>query len=84
MNLESIDDASSIPKDSCDYVKLAKKSKSYMSFSSYYLWFLIDEFDFKITDIKSIITFNKHLRFGNFVQSCMNARQRAICEEAKL
>ena len=43
LNLESIDDASSIPKDSNDYVKLAKKSKSYMSFSSYYLWFLIDE-----------------------------------------
>ena len=55
-----------------------------MGFSSYYLWFLIDEFGFKITDVKSIITFNKHTKFGNFVNHCMNERQKAICKEQEL
>ena len=84
LNLESFTESKSIPRCAEEYVELAKNNKNYMSFSSYYLWFLIDEFGFKVTDVKSIITFNKHLRFGNFVNHCMHERQKAICKEQEL
>ena len=84
LNLESFNDAKPIPRCAEEYVELAKNNTNYMGFSSYYLWFLIDEFGFKVTDVKSIITFNKHLRFGNFVNHCMNERQKAICREQEL
>jgi hypothetical protein len=50
----------------------------FMSFSSYYLRFLIDKCYFIIDDIKSIITFTKHDRFGNFVNEFMINRIEAM------
>ena len=62
--------------------KNSNTSKSqYMAFSTYYLWYLIDEFGFVVEDVKSIITFDKHLKFGNFVGKCMSARQEAISKK---
>ncbi|WP_458455092.1 hypothetical protein [Methanobrevibacter sp.] len=59
-----------------------KNNKSqFMAFSTYYLWFLIDEFGFVVEDVKSLITFDKHLKFGNFVGMCMSARQEAISKK---
>jgi hypothetical protein len=49
----------------------------FMSFSSYYLWFLIDYCHFIIDDIKSIILFTKHDKFNNFVNEFMNNRIKA-------
>ena len=46
----------------------------FMTFSSYYLWFLIDEFDFVVTDIQYIMTFSKHTAFNDFVTSCADKR----------
>ena len=60
------------------------KSDEYMTFSSYYLWFLIDQFGFIVEDVKSIITFSKHLAFNKFVKTCMNRRQDAMIEGNKL
>jgi hypothetical protein len=45
-----------------------------MSFSSYYLWFLIDYCHFIIDDIQSIILFSKHDAFQPFVEEMMNKR----------
>jgi hypothetical protein len=49
-----------------------------MSFSSYYLWFLIDKCHFIFDDIKSIIIFTRHDRFGDFVNEFMKNRIEAI------
>jgi hypothetical protein len=56
---------------------------TFMSFSSYYLWFLIDRCHFIIDDIKSIITFTKHDRFNAFVNDFMNNRIKAMQENNK-
>ena len=60
------------------------KQNEYMIFSSYYLWFLIDEFDLIIEDISEICTFTKHLAFGNFFNKKMNRRQEAILKGDKV
>jgi len=46
----------------------------FMSFSSYYLWFLMDQFGFIIDDMDYFITFDKHLGFNKFVTTFMNDR----------
>jgi hypothetical protein len=55
----------------------------YISFSSYYLWFLIDRCHFIIDDIKSVITFTKHDRFNPFVNEFMNNRIKAMFDKNK-
>ena len=50
----------------------------YMSFSSDYLWFLIDTCHFFIDDIKSIIYFSKHDKFNKFVKTFTNERIKNI------
>jgi hypothetical protein len=50
----------------------------WMSFSSYYLWLLIDRFHFKITKIKSIMTFDASACFNSFVNSIMKKRIDAM------
>ena len=50
----------------------------FMSFSSYYLWFLIDTCHFVIDDIKSIIYFTKHDKFNKFVKTFTNERIKNI------
>ena len=43
----------------------------YTPISSYYLWFLIDKFNFQIEDIKFLLIFSKHDKFNKFVNECM-------------
>jgi len=57
--------------------QLFDTNNEYMSFSSYYLWFLIDRFGFIIDDIKSIMTFTKTDGFNSFATEFMNERQKA-------
>ena len=68
---------------SCDLTTDKKERKltnllsthgEYMAFSNYYLWFLIDQFDFVIEDINYFIKFDAHDRFNNFVNHFMNKR----------
>ena len=54
-----------------------------MVISSYYLWFLIDTFNFKIEDIKYLLVFSKHDKFNKFVNECMTNRCKAILENGK-
>ena len=49
----------------------------YQVFSSYYLWFLIDQFGFVVDDIRYIATFTKHTAFNKFVTRCANKRVMA-------
>ena len=55
----------------------------YMSFSSYYLWFLMDRCHFVIEDIRYIVTFTKHIGFNSFVTTFMEERQKAIHDDNK-
>jgi hypothetical protein len=50
----------------------------YMSFSTYYLWFLLDYCHLIIDDVKSIITFTKHDAFNPFVTGFMDKRIECI------
>ena len=56
----------------------------YMVFSSYYLWFLIDQFGFHIDDIETLVIFSKHLGFNRFVNDCMSKRQEGMLNKNKL
>ncbi|KAI5546883.1 CBG23764 family [Trichomonas vaginalis G3] len=57
--------------------QLASTHGEYMSFSSYYLWYLIDRFHFIIDDVKSILTFAKNTCFHDFANEFMRVRQEA-------
>ena len=46
----------------------------FMPFSSYYLWFLIDNFGLVIDDMDYFISFDKHDKFSNFVTTFMQDR----------
>ena len=59
------------------------ENDGYMTFSSYYLWFLIDRCHFVIEDVRYIVTFTKHTGFNSFVNIFMNNRQEAIAENNK-
>jgi hypothetical protein len=61
--------------------QLLSTDDNYISFSSYYLWYLIDKFHFKITDVKTLIVFSKHTAFNPFVNHFMNLRQQAIIDK---
>jgi hypothetical protein len=51
-----------------------KNATGFIAISSYYLWFLIDN-GFIVDDVKSIMTFNKHIGFKGFVEEFMKLRQ---------
>ncbi|KAA6396400.1 MAG: hypothetical protein EZS28_008079 [Streblomastix strix] len=55
----------------------------FMSFSSYYLWFLIDDCHFIIDDVKQLILFNKHEGFNPFVKEFIGKRIQAKIEGNK-
>jgi hypothetical protein len=57
---------------------LLSTHNQFMSFSSYYLWFLLDYCHLIIDDIQSIIIFTKHDRFKPFVTEFMNKRIECI------
>ena len=61
----------------------AEESEGYMTFSSYYLWFLMDRCHFVIEDVRYIVTFTKHTGFNSFVETFMQNRQKAIVEGNK-
>ena len=48
-----------------------------MSFSNYYLQWLIDEFDFQITVVGLMTIFDKHTGFKSFVETMMHERVQA-------
>ncbi|KAA6375763.1 MAG: hypothetical protein EZS28_028710 [Streblomastix strix] len=54
-----------------------------MSFSSSHLWFLIDDCHFIIDEVKSIMTFSKHLPFAPFVQHFSQQRIKAKLDKNK-
>jgi hypothetical protein len=70
-------------KNETKLTMLLSTHDTFMSFSSYYLWFLIDRCHFIIDDIKSIITFTKHDKFNSFVNEFMSNRIRAMEEKNK-
>jgi hypothetical protein len=53
-----------------------------MTFNNYYLWYLIDRFNFKIDDVEEMVTFeyNEEGIFTDFVTTYMNKRIKAIKE----
>ena len=55
----------------------------YMTFSSYYLWYLMDKFHFIIDDIKTLLVFDSNTCFGKFANSFMENRQKAELEGNK-
>jgi hypothetical protein len=57
----------------------------YMSFSSYYLWFLIDNFGFEIEDTKEMSIFYKNEKgiFTKFTENLMKERRKAMTENNK-
>jgi hypothetical protein len=63
--------------------QLANTNGTFMSFSSYYLWYLIDRFHFKIEDIKTLIVFNKSKCFNKFVNDFASNRQKAKLQGLK-
>jgi hypothetical protein len=46
----------------------------FMSFSSYYLWFLIDRCHFIIEEVRTLTLFTKHMAFNPFVNEFMKKR----------
>ena len=63
--------------------QLADTNDEYMSFSSYYLWYLMDRFHFIIDDIKTLLVFDKNTCFNNFANTFMANRQKAELEGKK-
>ena len=55
----------------------------YMSFSSYYLWILMDRFHFVIDDVKTLLVFDKNTCFNKFANTFMENRQKAELEGKK-
>ncbi|KAA6374210.1 MAG: hypothetical protein EZS28_030263 [Streblomastix strix] len=55
----------------------------YMAFSSYYLWFLIDDCHFIIDDVRQIVLFNKHDQFNSFIKEFTKNRIEAKLDENK-
>jgi hypothetical protein len=49
----------------------------FMSFTSYYLWFLIDTCGFVIDEVEDMYVFTKHNGFKEFVKDYMTKRQEA-------
>ncbi|KAA6385821.1 MAG: hypothetical protein EZS28_018652, partial [Streblomastix strix] len=52
----------------------------FMSFSSYYLWLLIDYCHFIIDDVEEIVLFTKHTAFKSFVEVMAEKSQQAMRE----
>ena len=63
--------------------QLASTNDEYMSFSSYYLWYLMDRFHFVIDDVKTLLVFDKNTCFNKFANTFMENRQKAELEGKK-
>ena len=66
-----------IDKKERKLTQLASTGDEYMSFSSYYLWYLMDRFHFVIDDIQTLLVFDKNTCFGEFANTFMENRQKA-------
>ena len=55
----------------------------FTSFSSYYLWYLMDRFGFVIDDIRTLLLFEKNDCFHKFANQFMETRQKAELEGKK-
>ncbi|KAA6381609.1 MAG: hypothetical protein EZS28_022864 [Streblomastix strix] len=62
---------------------LTSTMEEYMAFSSYYLWFLIDDCHYIIDDVKQIVLFNKHDQFNSFIKEFTKNRIEAKLDENK-
>ena len=62
------------PEHTRKLTQLLSTHGQFMTFSTYYLWFLVDRCHFVIEDVKSIIWFNRHRAFNGFVKNIMNKR----------
>ncbi|KAA6374147.1 MAG: hypothetical protein EZS28_030325, partial [Streblomastix strix] len=62
---------------------LTSTMEEFMAFSSYYLWFLIDDCHFIIDDVKQIVLFNKHDQFNSFIKEFTKNRIEAKLDENK-
>jgi hypothetical protein len=60
--------------------QLLDTNGEFMSFSSYYLWLLIDVFHFEVREVKEMVIFEKNEEglFYDFVNTFMNRRIEAI------
>ena len=63
--------------------QLADTNGEYMSFSSYYLWYLMDKFHFVIDDIQTLITFKSNTCCNLFVDGFTKNRQQATLNKQK-
>jgi hypothetical protein len=54
--------------------QLLSTNNEYMTFSNYYLWFLMDTCHFVIDDINDLYTFTKNRAFNPFVEEFMRKR----------
>ncbi|KAA6403839.1 MAG: hypothetical protein EZS28_000632 [Streblomastix strix] len=70
----------SVNKQVTKLTSLLSTHDEFMSFSSYYLWLLIDYFLFIIDDVEEIVLFNKHTAFKSFVEVMAEKRQQAMRE----
>jgi hypothetical protein len=57
--------------------QLTDTHDTFMTFSSYYLWFLIDTCHFIIDDVKEMYVYTKHTGFKTFVERYTRKRQMA-------
>jgi hypothetical protein len=62
------------PKEVRKLTQLLSTHGEYMTFSSYYLWFLIDEFHLVIDDVIELATFSKNTAFNTFVETLFTQR----------
>ncbi|KAA6370182.1 MAG: hypothetical protein EZS28_034290 [Streblomastix strix] len=70
----------SVNKQVTKLTSLLSTHDEYMSFSSYYLWLLINYCHFIIDDVEEIILFTKHTAFKSFVEVMAEKRQQAMRE----
>jgi hypothetical protein len=56
---------------------LLSTMNQYMVFTNYYLWFLLDRFNFIIDDVKELSTYTKHTGFNGFTTHFYNRRLEA-------
>ncbi|KAA6360159.1 MAG: hypothetical protein EZS28_044314, partial [Streblomastix strix] len=70
----------SVNKQVTKLTSLLSTHDEYMSFSSYYLWLLIDYCHFIIDDVEEIVLFTKRTAFKPFVEVMAEKRQQAMKE----
>ena len=76
-----MNDLSSIDKEERKLTQLLDTCNQFMTFSNYYLWFLIDH-GLVLTDVKSVSTYTAHTGFNSFVTTFMKKRQDLLSNDA--